>query len=62
MEITADRVRAEISDQGNGFKAEPVPAAKRGAGGWGLVILDRLAERWGVRNGPPSCVWFELAR
>ena len=62
VEITEDHVRAEIIDQGEGFKPEPVPASKRGAGGWGLVILDRLAERWGVRKGPPSCVWFELAR
>jgi len=62
IELTADRVRAEIRDNGEGFKAEPVAAEKRGAGGWGLVILDRLSERWGVRNGPPSCVWFELAR
>ncbi len=62
VEVSHDRVRAEIRDQGEGFKAEPVPAKKRGAGGWGLVIVDRLAESWGVRSGPPSCVWFELAR
>ena len=62
IELTAEHVRAEIRDQGEGFRAEPVPAARRGAGGWGLVILDRLSERWGVRKGPPSCVWFELAR
>ncbi|HEX6116574.1 MAG TPA: ATP-binding protein [Solirubrobacterales bacterium] len=62
VEITQDHVRAEISDQGDGFKAEPVPEGRRGVGGWGLVIVDRLAERWGVRKGPPSCVWFELER
>jgi anti-sigma regulatory factor (Ser/Thr protein kinase) len=62
VEVSHDRVRAEIRDQGEGFKAEPVPAKKRGSGGWGLVIVDRLAESWGVRSGSPSCVWFELAR
>ncbi len=61
VEVSHDRVRAEVRDQGEGLKAEPVPAKKRGAGGWGLVIVDRLAESWGVRSGPPSCVWFELA-
>ena len=62
VELSRDRVRAEISDHGKGFKAEPVPESDRGEGGWGLAILDQLAERWGVRKGPPSAVWFELAR
>jgi anti-sigma regulatory factor (Ser/Thr protein kinase) len=62
VEVTHDRLRAEVSDAGRGFKPEPVPEEERGAGGWGLVILDRLADRWGVRSGPPSCVWFEVAR
>lgn len=29
-------------------------------GGLGLVIVDELAERWGVDAGPPGRVWFEL--
>lgn len=62
IELTRDHVRAEVRDSGDGFTAQPVPEEKRGAGGWGLVIVDRLSERWGVRKGPPSCVWFELAR
>jgi anti-sigma regulatory factor (Ser/Thr protein kinase) len=62
VEIRDDRVRAEVVDQGAGFKAEPVAEDQRGEGGWGLYIVDRLAERWGVRAGPPSSVWFELGR
>jgi len=62
VEVAHDHVRAEISDNGAGFRAEPVPAEQRGEGGWGLMILDQLAERWGVRKGPPTSVWFELAR
>ena len=31
-------------------------------GGLGLVIVDELAERWGVDVGPPGRVWFELGR
>jgi anti-sigma regulatory factor (Ser/Thr protein kinase) len=62
IEVGRDLVRAEITDHGKGPKAEPVRAEERGEGGWGLVIVDRLSERWGVRKGPPSCVWFELAR
>ena len=29
-------------------------------GGLGLVIVDELADRWGIDVGPPGCVWFEL--
>jgi anti-sigma regulatory factor (Ser/Thr protein kinase) len=32
----------------------------RGGGGLGLHIVDRVSNRWGVRDGPPVAVWFEL--
>lgn len=28
--------------------------------GWGLALVDRLAEEWGVDHDP-NCVWFKLA-
>ena len=31
-----------------------------GGGGLGLHIVDRLASRWGVRDGVRTTVWFEL--
>ena len=31
-----------------------------GGGGLGLHIVERLASRWGVRNGARTTVWFEL--
>lgn len=32
------------------------------SGGWGLVLVDRIAERWGVCPAPAgTCVWFEVA-
>ena len=60
LSVDDGRVRGEITDGGPGFNAEPVPADSRGIGGWGLYIVDNLADRWGVRAGPPSSVWFEL--
>jgi anti-sigma regulatory factor (Ser/Thr protein kinase) len=35
------------------------PDLRRG-GGLGLHIVDRLASRWGVREGRSTAVWFEL--
>ena len=36
------------------------PADLAGGGGLGLHIVERLASRWGVRNGARIVVWFEL--
>jgi hypothetical protein len=30
-------------------------------GGFGLFLLDQVAESWGVELDPGICVWFELA-
>ena len=29
-------------------------------GGFGLRIVEALADRWGVEPGPPGCVWFQM--
>lgn len=52
-------LRCEVSDEGEGFVPTP-PAAKRDAGGWGLQLVDRLSDRWGVADGSTH-VWFDLA-
>ena len=31
-----------------------------GGGGLGLHIVERVADRWGVRREPETAVWFEL--
>jgi anti-sigma regulatory factor (Ser/Thr protein kinase) len=62
LEVGDEVVRCSVTDRGSGFRAEPVPAERRGDGGWGLYIVDRLADRWGVHSGPPTRVWFELSR
>jgi hypothetical protein len=30
--------------------------------GWGLQIVDKLADDWGIERGAQNCVWFELGR
>lgn len=29
--------------------------------GWGLYLVDRLADRWGVSASGPTTVWFDMA-
>lgn len=64
IEAAPDRLRAEIVDQGEGF--EPLSRAKRkmkleDEGGWGLHLVETLADDWGVHEGSTH-VWFEIRR
>jgi hypothetical protein len=53
-----DSLRVEVSDPGAG---ETTPTLREPpAVGWGLRLVDRVAERWGAETGPPTLVWFEL--
>jgi len=55
------RVRVEVAHPGHGFEHEPVPPSPGTNGGWGLVMVDRIADRWGITSKTGStCVWFEL--
>jgi two-component sensor histidine kinase len=54
-------VWVEVAHPGNGFEREPEPPAPDTTGGWGLVLVDRIAHRWGITNGTDATsVWFEL--
>ncbi len=54
-------LRVEVSDPG----AAGAAATDRvgSDGGWGLVLVDRLSERWGREHTPAggSVAWFELS-
>lgn len=55
-------VRIEVSDTHPAHPARVQPASDE-ARGWGLVLVDALAARWGVRErtGPGKTVWAECA-
>jgi anti-sigma regulatory factor (Ser/Thr protein kinase) len=55
-------VRVEVADRGAGFSAVPSPRRPRDEpGGWGLFLVERIADRWGVEHtSPGACVWFEI--
>jgi anti-sigma regulatory factor (Ser/Thr protein kinase) len=60
--LFSDMVRVEVRDRGEGFDPPPDPQpSEERASGWGLFLVDRLAERWGVES-ESSKVWFEVAR
>jgi hypothetical protein len=56
-------VVTEVTDGGTGFDPAKSGSPSRDHTGWGLFLVERLAERWGVhRNGAGTKVWFELRR
>jgi len=63
VERVADCLRVRCWDDGPGFEGPPRPPSVIGQGGFGLMLVDRLADRWGVDRLAPGgcCVWFELA-
>jgi two-component sensor histidine kinase len=62
LRTTANGVRAQVSDEGPGFSPNGRERDLDEPGGWGLVLVDRMAKRWGVERRERTSVWFELAR
>jgi anti-sigma regulatory factor (Ser/Thr protein kinase) len=61
--VEPDCVRVRLYDPGEGFEAcTPAPPATGSDGGYGLVLLDRLSDRWGVQRDNGFSVWFEVHR
>ncbi|HEX6461349.1 MAG TPA: ATP-binding protein [Thermoleophilaceae bacterium] len=59
IESTPHCVRVEVDDQGPAF----IPMQREGEldtpGGWGFVLVDELASRWGS-SIQSAQVWFEI--
>jgi anti-sigma regulatory factor (Ser/Thr protein kinase) len=54
-------VQVEVGDPGGGPKLVHPRPRHDGSGGWGLVLVDRIADRWGVTRTPGgTSVWFEI--
>jgi anti-sigma regulatory factor (Ser/Thr protein kinase) len=63
LAVAPERIRAEICDSGGGFAPGPLSAPPAsGLSGRELLIVDRLATRWGADADDRHSVWFELDR
>ena len=58
--FTGSVLRIEVHDPGNGFALKPPPDDPMRASGWGLVLVEELADRWGIDHHPRTRVWFEM--
>jgi anti-sigma regulatory factor (Ser/Thr protein kinase) len=63
VRVVDSAIWTEVTDAGAGFDPGELGPASSGHTGWGLFLVERLAERWGVnRDGEGTTVWFELRR
>jgi anti-sigma regulatory factor (Ser/Thr protein kinase) len=54
-------IRVKVTDEGPGFDPRDHDLSVSRESGWGLFLVERLAERWGVRRDDGrTSVWFEL--
>lgn len=62
LAIAVDRgkARVDVTDGGGGFAPPRELPAPEEPGGWGLVVVDRLASNWGIDGGASTRVWAEL--
>lgn len=55
-------VRVEVTDPSSGAASFGARSDGDSKGGWGLFLVDQIADRWGVRRTPTgTCVWFEVS-
>jgi two-component sensor histidine kinase len=59
LTASADKVRVEVGDDGVGFEPR---TSRTEPGGFGLMLVEKLADRWGIERTPRPCVWFEIDR
>ncbi len=61
VSVNGRGVRVEVEDGGSGF-VPPVHDDAERAAGWGLMLVDRIADRWGISSARTTTVWFEIDR
>jgi anti-sigma regulatory factor (Ser/Thr protein kinase) len=59
--VSPGRLRVEVHDRGPGFEMHK-PQPRGSSGGYGLFLVERMSDRWGVQRNDTTYVWFELDR
>ena len=64
LEVSVEpaRVFLAVEDAGSGFLPEPRTPSSPDLGGWGLYLVDRVSDRWGVDGHGRTRVWLEITR
>jgi anti-sigma regulatory factor (Ser/Thr protein kinase) len=62
VDVTPHTVRVTVTDPGGGFQPPTRPSHPTDPSGWGLTLVQRMADRWGISSDGHTQVWFELHR
>ena len=60
LETRPEAVRVSVTDPGVGFDRPPDVPSPGDPSGWGLYLVEQMADRWGVDRNGVTEVWFEL--
>jgi anti-sigma regulatory factor (Ser/Thr protein kinase) len=60
VELGHHEVRAEVRDRGTAGLRPPPGPGPDAESGWGLYLVDRLADAWGYTRQGHTRVWFVL--
>jgi anti-sigma regulatory factor (Ser/Thr protein kinase) len=61
-DVSERSVTLRLCDHGPGFEPGTPEPRPDGEGGYGLVLLETLSDRWGTARNGGFCVWFEVER
>ena len=61
VRISDQVVRVEVRDNGPGFERPKVELKPEADAGWGLFLVEQIADAWGV-DSDERAVWFEIRR
>jgi anti-sigma regulatory factor (Ser/Thr protein kinase) len=60
LSVSEERLRVEVHEPDHDFRPS-FPAQRELSGsGNGLLIVERVANRWGITRQASTCVWFEI--
>ena len=61
IHLQPETIHVSVVDGGPGMDPDR-PISGGDEGGWGLLLVDRISDRWGIRRTHPHSVWFEIDR
>ncbi len=64
MRVTPERLRIEVGGRPPGVSPDALLHSSEtpSLGGYGLKIVERMADDWGIEGERDTMIWFELAR